>query len=506
MKKIVCLLVVLLICMSPGCAGRKQVESNTQWAVSPMLILNDYDYVAPYMPVSELPDGYAYAGTLSNEEANNTGLSGCSYYLPENAGVAKDFYVYQECGTPIGENIVDSTKLQWAYVQWILVNGAEESASLDEEEESVGPDGEREMFVVDEEQSFSFDLQPLGTVRFLSHIPQEPTACGRDAFFEIVKDDAVVQTLDDPDTAAVKFFEKIEAVAFADYNRDGLTDIIVITRYDILGGPDTGTAEYGVKYYAVDKAGMFTFDRALSADATAGLPEFTIAAAREYAAANRSADASGQEIYREKYRESLRKLIQEHIFPNGNPADDSFISQDDFSGNQFAVCDVDADGIEELLISYCDSTTAGMVFYIFQYDIATDTFVEELSEFPSVMLFEGGYLTVGISHNQGMAGGFWPYSIYRYDGTTDSYRQIAFIDAWDEEMFPADYEGNPFPADIDTSDSGFVYYIYRDGNYDEDTAPVDETEHQKLVDETYGGREEMEIEYLDLTIENVEKI
>lgn len=30
-----------------------------------------------------------------------------------------DFYVYQQCGTPINENTVDSEKIQWAYVQWV---------------------------------------------------------------------------------------------------------------------------------------------------------------------------------------------------------------------------------------------------------------------------------------------------------------------------------------------------------------------------------------------------
>ena len=29
-----------------------------------------------------------------------------------------DFYLYQECGTPISEDTVDSSLRQWAYVQW----------------------------------------------------------------------------------------------------------------------------------------------------------------------------------------------------------------------------------------------------------------------------------------------------------------------------------------------------------------------------------------------------
>ena len=30
-----------------------------------------------------------------------------------------EFYVHQECGAPVAENIVDTTKCQWAYVKWV---------------------------------------------------------------------------------------------------------------------------------------------------------------------------------------------------------------------------------------------------------------------------------------------------------------------------------------------------------------------------------------------------
>ena len=59
----------------------------------------------------------------------------------------------------------------------------------------------------------------------------------------------------------------------------------------------------------------------------------------------------------------------------------SFVEGDDFSGNQFAVCDIDQDGTEELLISYQDASMAGMVLYVFQYDAGTDAFTTELAEF-----------------------------------------------------------------------------------------------------------------------------
>ena len=70
----------------------------------PMIDMYGQKYVAPNMPVNELPQGYTYLGELSKEQANGTGLEGCKM-----------------CGTPIDDNTVDSEKIQWAYVQWIKV-------------------------------------------------------------------------------------------------------------------------------------------------------------------------------------------------------------------------------------------------------------------------------------------------------------------------------------------------------------------------------------------------
>lgn len=63
----------------------------------PMITIFDKNYVAPYMPVDELPDGYEYIGDLPEEFANDTGLAGCKMYA------IKEF----------------NTLRQWAYVRWI---------------------------------------------------------------------------------------------------------------------------------------------------------------------------------------------------------------------------------------------------------------------------------------------------------------------------------------------------------------------------------------------------
>jgi hypothetical protein len=101
-----------------GCSSTTQ--GNKGKAVAPQITINGQNYVAPYMPVDELPDGYEFVGNLSKEAANDTGLEGCKMYAVKETDSLPDFYLYQECGTPIDENTVDSTRLQWAYVQWIV--------------------------------------------------------------------------------------------------------------------------------------------------------------------------------------------------------------------------------------------------------------------------------------------------------------------------------------------------------------------------------------------------
>lgn len=86
---------------------------------APAITIQGKNYYAPHMPVDELPEGYEYIGDLPKDAANDTGLEGCKMYAVKELDSFPDFYLYQECGTPIDENTVDPSQRQWAYVQWI---------------------------------------------------------------------------------------------------------------------------------------------------------------------------------------------------------------------------------------------------------------------------------------------------------------------------------------------------------------------------------------------------
>lgn len=122
MKKLVAL-VLTLVCALGLVGWLRSNSKNKDEVVSedlpPILIMREQHFIAYDMPISELPDDFECMGEITEEEANGTGLQGCKYYANKYLSSFVEFYVYQECGTPVDENAVDSTKRQWAYVKWV---------------------------------------------------------------------------------------------------------------------------------------------------------------------------------------------------------------------------------------------------------------------------------------------------------------------------------------------------------------------------------------------------
>ena len=109
------ILIITYIFVLAGCSLQQTEAPNTP---APSIVIDNQHFYAPDMPVSKLPEGYEYIGVLSEDAANGTGLEGCKMYATKELDSFHDFYLYQECGTPIGNNTVDATKQQWAYVRW----------------------------------------------------------------------------------------------------------------------------------------------------------------------------------------------------------------------------------------------------------------------------------------------------------------------------------------------------------------------------------------------------
>ncbi len=205
------------------------------------------------------------------------------------------------------------------------------------------------------------------------------------------------------------------------------------------------------------------------------------------------ASGDGRISARAVYRQALEGVLEDWktSFPD-----------EDLSKNHFAIWDVDGDGREELILEHSSAAVmAGLSTEICGY--VDGEWVTQLSEFPDLTFYGSGAVTAGWSHNQGMAGdSFWPYTLYQYDPASDTYIRVGMVDAWDKALRDTDYDGTPFPDDVDADGDGIVYYIMTGGMY-ERKDPVDGPDHQAWLESYTAGTQPMEIPYQALTAENI---
>ena len=204
---------------------------------------------------------------------------------------------------------------------------------------------------------------------------------------------------------------------------------------------------------------------------------------------NASGSASGSEPVNVPTAEEVqtaRKTLEdavETLRTTGTlPGFEALVGDEMSTEYRYTITDIDGDGFEELLLMQGTGVMASMDYLVL--DGQGGQLRAELEAFPSLTFYENGYVRADASHNQGLAGDFWPYALYRYDAESDSYQQVAVADAWDGSIHPQDYAGNPFPKDVDVSGAGIVYYVAENGDlYSEDgsfaPAPMDQADFQK---------------------------
>lgn len=198
------------------------------------------------------------------------------------------------------------------------------------------------------------------------------------------------------------------------------------------------------------------------------------------------------------YADMLETLLQTNTLPDGREL------PGDMGGQQFALYDVDGDGAEELIFSNGNAPCmADMAAFVYAYDADTETLRLELGCFPAMDFYDNGAVKVLWSHNQGLAGdSLWPYDLLQYDASTDSYRRIAMVDAWDRTIRDTNEQGDPFPAEVDVSGTGVVYFIMTGEAYDT-SHPVDVTDYESWEQEVLGGAQELDVVYREMTGDNI---
>ncbi|GAU78835.1 hypothetical protein [Fusibacter sp. 3D3] len=209
------------------------------------------------------------------------------------------------------------------------------------------------------------------------------------------------------------------------------------------------------------------------------------------------------ESMKNAYKSILEGIFSEHTFPGGEACD--WTEDSDLSQNQFAVYDIDQDGQNELIIAYTNASLAGMVELIYDFEINTQTANEVFREFPTITYYDNGIVKAEWSHNQGLAGDFWPYTLYKYESESDQYANVGMVDAWDRSLSESNYEGNSFPSESDTDGDGIVYYIMQDGEYKLDQ-PIDYAEYEQWRDAYMNNAKEVTVPFVNLTQENIDNI
>ena len=194
-----------------------------------------------------------------------------------------------------------------------------------------------------------------------------------------------------------------------------------------------------------------------------------------------------------------KSFVEDHKLPNGEAIDKEELSEN-FSDNKLAICDVDGDGKAELLVQFQSGSVASNIEFVCGFDESTGKLSIKFTGTPGAQYFNNGCIKEMASHNQGLAGEFWPYSFSKYNAKKGEYELKGSVDAWSKEAYPTNpFENDkPFPKEIDVTGDGFVYFIDDasfDGAKGAETA-VDTPVYEAWVKHYIGGAEAITVNWL----------
>lgn len=204
------------------------------------------------------------------------------------------------------------------------------------------------------------------------------------------------------------------------------------------------------------------------------------------------------------YQQALKRVLEEHIELDGYEYQD--YEWESLGQIEFALCDADVDGEQELIIRHRDTYMAGQYTAVYRYDAERGELVSEGGGTASCLFYDNGTMLDAASHNQGWSGEFWPFTALRYDKTEKKYKEIAFVEAWDRALMEENRLPG-YPEEVDVENAGFVYYIYEAGedgaDWGKEVAPVSQSGYDAWYEGIFGGAKEIEVDYQPLTAANV---
>lgn len=209
---------------------------------------------------------------------------------------------------------------------------------------------------------------------------------------------------------------------------------------------------------------------------------------------NQSMEGERDMKARKIYAATLRNLLYSSILPDGSIAEVAA-----GANSQFTVYDVDHDSREELVLLYDPGVTAAARGYIIDYDKDMEKIYIQIEEFPAFTFLSNGNLKVLSSHNQSY-GDMWPYIFYKYVPESDTYELIGYVHSEDKHIFETNGFEEQYPDETDISGAGTVYYVGADSW---GTEPLDEKDYIEWLNAKRGNVEEVEIQFLVFTEENI---
>lgn len=202
---------------------------------------------------------------------------------------------------------------------------------------------------------------------------------------------------------------------------------------------------------------------------------------------------------RAAFAQVLRNLTESHVLPDGTQLTPG-VAPADFSGNRFAIADVDYDGKEELILCYVTADTAGQQGTILGYAPDRGEVYIQLLSIPGMEFYGNGAVKVRLSHNQ-VGSALWPYILYTYQPQADLYRPEAFVYSWEKGIHPTNDTGEPFPDQLDRSKTGILYYV-ESGGWD-DSTPLDQADYLTWEKAVLEDSPQRSLSFLPLTEENI---
>ena len=185
-----------------------------------------------------------------------------------------------------------------------------------------------------------------------------------------------------------------------------------------------------------------------------------------------------------EYSEVLEDILEDEEWPDGTRVPSDW--NGGYGYNKFAICDINKDGNEELIVEISNVPVADMVTRVFDYDAKKDEVFEVYCGFPGMEFYDNGLVYQPASHGQS-GNMIYPYELFQYNKETKEYDWLASAYSVERNVPYSDYD----PTNDEDQD-GVIYYVSEELNDYPGTAYT-KAEYEEWI---AGKKEKAEKQYI----------